>query len=78
MKFDVENMQEFKNLLDQASVKTGKLIEILQRINEFEFKAKKEPSFNEETRLIRCPYCHYIVTSGNYCVQCGYKLTFHK
>lgn len=51
MKFDVENMQEFKNLLDQASVKTGELIEILQKINEFEFKVKKEPSFNEETRL---------------------------
>lgn len=45
---------------------------------EKELQFKRTEALIKKGILIKCPNCHSIIYKGNYCEQCGHKLTKNK
>lgn len=45
---------------------------------EKELQFKRTEALIKKGILIKCPNCHSIIHKGNYCEQCGHKLTKNK
>lgn len=42
---------------------------------EKELQFKRTEALIKKGILIKCPNCHSIIHKGNYCEQCGYRLS---